>query len=125
MNYNYSPYNSMYQPQTIVQPQYPTIYGKIVDGVDAARLADVPVGSYAVFPTGDLSSIFVKSWNQDGTTRVTTFVQEQRGVQQNVGQYYDVLDNISQSLNSICKKLDVQPKQQPKAMKKTGGADDE
>ena len=31
------------------------------------KATDVPIGGYGVFPKGDFTEIYIKSWNQDGT----------------------------------------------------------
>lgn len=33
----------------------------------------MPIGGYSVFPKADLSEIYVKSWNNNGTTSITTY----------------------------------------------------
>lgn len=49
------------------------ISGKPVDTIEMAKVAEVPVGSYSVFPKADLSEIYIKSWNPNGTTKITVF----------------------------------------------------
>lgn len=61
--YNYYPYGNY----------VPTLQGKVVDSVEVARGAEVPIGGYGVFPKADLSEIYIKSWRNDGTTSVVTF----------------------------------------------------
>lgn len=61
--YNYYPYGNY----------VPTLQGKVVDSVDVARGAEVPIGGYGVFPKADLSEIYIKAWNNNGTTSVTVF----------------------------------------------------
>ena len=68
---NYS-YGSVYQPQQS-QPAVAALQGKVVDSVDMVRVNEVPFGGFGVFPKGDLSEIYVKSWNNNGTTSVITF----------------------------------------------------
>lgn len=83
-NYAYNNGNTatQYMPQT--QPQYmnpqtfPTMQpqglnGKIVDSVDVARATEVPIGGYGIFPKADLKEIYVKVWNNDGTTGVISY----------------------------------------------------
>lgn len=79
--YNQSNINQQQQVQQIPQQQAiqympaqtNTLSGKIVDSVEVARVTDVPFGSYSVFPKADLSEIYIKSWNSNGTTNVITY----------------------------------------------------
>lgn len=69
-NYPYAaatPYQS--QPAPAPQP----LNGKLVDSEDIVRATEVPIGGYGVFPKADLSEIYIKSWNQNGTTNIVTF----------------------------------------------------
>lgn len=73
-NYPYNT-NQYQQPQyTFPQPQMQnTLQGKIVESEDMVRVADVPMGSYGIFPRADLSEIYVKTWNNNGTTSILSF----------------------------------------------------
>lgn len=65
MNYNnYYPYNGYQQSM---------INGKVVDSVEVAKAMEVPLGGYGVFPKADLSEVYIKTWNGNGTTSVTIF----------------------------------------------------
>lgn len=75
-NYLYgNGYPQYAQPQTqnINNQQQINLQGKIVDGEDMVRVTEVPFGGYGVFPKADLSEIYIKSWNNNGTTQVTVF----------------------------------------------------
>lgn len=61
------------QQQMNAQPQMNVLNGKIVDSEDIVRATEVPIGGYGVFPKADLSEIYVKSWNNNGTTSVITY----------------------------------------------------
>jgi len=37
--------------------------GKLVDSEDMARVTEVPIGGYGIFPKADLSEVYIKSWN--------------------------------------------------------------
>lgn len=84
--YPYNPYANqqrMEQPQNYLQPvqQVPQqlaqqfgINGKIVSAVENITANDVPMdGSIAFFPKQDMSEIYAKSWNADGTIRTIVF----------------------------------------------------
>ena len=82
-NYPYN-YANQYVPQPqpqqfISQPMAPqtqqpqSLNGKIVDSEDVVKATEVPIGGYGVFPKADLSEIYIKAWNNNGTTSITTF----------------------------------------------------
>lgn len=67
--------------QQSLQPTQPTqqiqnigINGKIVPNVESITANDVPMdGSVAVFPKQDMSEIYVKFWENNGTIRTIVF----------------------------------------------------
>jgi hypothetical protein len=78
--YSNYPYQSNYgqiplqMQQTQQQQSVQSILnGKIVDSIEVAKVTDVPFGGYGIFPKADLSEIYIKSWNNNGTTSVITF----------------------------------------------------
>ena len=76
---NYSSYMQQQQiPQYAAMAPQQTIQaiglqGKVVDSIDAAKVSDVPFGGYALFPKADLSEIYIKSWNNNGTTQISVY----------------------------------------------------
>lgn len=36
-------------------------------------MTDVPFGSFSVFPKGDFEEIYLKTWNNNGTTQIITY----------------------------------------------------
>lgn len=59
-----------YQQNQIVQG----INGKIIAEMSQITANDVPMdGSVAFFPKHDLSEVYAKSWNADGTIRTVTY----------------------------------------------------
>lgn len=59
-----------YQQNQIVQG----INGKIIAEISQITANDVPMdGSVAFFPKQDLSEVYAKSWNADGTIRTVTY----------------------------------------------------
>lgn len=66
------------QPQPQIQPQslQASLNGKIVDSEDVVKATEVPIGGYGIFPKADLSEIYIKSWNNNGTTSIITFVPQ-------------------------------------------------
>lgn len=81
----YSPYGSYPYPQpyaappAIQAPQVPMpkttgIFGRFVSSASEITPNEIPMdGSYSIFPTNDLSKIYVKSWNTDGTITTLEF----------------------------------------------------
>ena len=109
---NYSYGNNMYQSQQS-QPMVAALQGKIVDSVDMVRVNEVPFGGFGVFPKGDLSEIYVKSWNNNGTTQINTYrpvpiedVKETKGV--------SVRDELLEKINVLNEKLDALMNTTPK-----------
>lgn len=77
-NYYMNPYQNyqmqMQQPMATTQVQPPqALNGKIVDSSDVVKATEVPIGGYGIFPKADLSEIYIKSWNNNGTTSIITF----------------------------------------------------
>lgn len=76
------PYGNQYQQQQMPYqaqaqtPQPQGLNGKIVDSKDVVRATEVPIGGYGIFPKADLSEIYIKSWNNNGTTSVITYKPE-------------------------------------------------
>lgn len=95
--------------QTVPQPQIQGISGRIVDNAESISVNDVPMTGVSVFPKSDMSEVYVKSWNPNGTIRSLTYkavepVTEETEVKQT--------DDIMQRLTEIESKLDklVAPK---------------
>ena len=80
--YNYqNPYWGYQFPQytnqqtQINQSVTSALNGKVVDSIDVVKSQEVPLGSYGVFPLGDLSKIYIKRWCNDGTTTVDEYLK--------------------------------------------------
>lgn len=65
----------LFNQQQSIQPQQQTgLNGKVVQAVEQITANDVPMdGSVAVFPKQDMSEIYTKSWNADGTIRTIVY----------------------------------------------------
>ena len=60
--------------QQAMSQQIAGINGRIVQAVETINPNEVPMdGSVAFFPKQDLTEIYAKSWNADGTIRTLTF----------------------------------------------------
>jgi len=64
----------------------------------------VPIGGYGVFPKADLSEIYIKSWNNNGTTSIVTF-KPTVPVQASVKEAVPASD-IIEKLNELESKID-------------------
>lgn len=75
--YQYNPMQRFQQPEPQIpqmQPQFLGIQGKVVQSESAIMANDVPMdGSVAFFPKQDMTEIYAKSWNADGTIRTIVF----------------------------------------------------
>lgn len=98
----------------------PSLQGKVVDSEEIVRATEVPFGGYGVFPKADLSEIFIKSWNNNGTTQIISY----RPVIEPKPE--DIHDTLLQKMNSIEQKIDnisvlsVPKKQEPIIIEKKG-----
>lgn len=65
----------LFNQQQSIQPQQQAgLNGKVVQAVEQITANDVPMdGSIAVFPKQDMSEIYTKSWNADGTIRTIVY----------------------------------------------------
>lgn len=71
---NYPNYMGNPQIQQTQQMPYTSgLNGKIVDSEDVVKATEVPIGGYGIFPKADLSEIYIKTWNNNGTTQIVTF----------------------------------------------------
>jgi hypothetical protein len=60
-------------PQPQIQQPAPALNGKMVDGIDMVKATEVPLGGYGIYPKADLNEIYVKTWNNNGTTNIITY----------------------------------------------------
>lgn len=111
---NYQPSSVVSQP--IVPPatlppsqpinQTPMLYGKVVDGIDVVKAMDVPINQAAICPKADLSCVYIKSWNVDGTTRVSEYKLITEETAKPVTDLNTILGDIKLSIDTLDKKFD-------------------
>lgn len=88
-----------------MMPSYPSpqsqsqsvLNGKVVDSQDVVKATEVPIGGYGIFPKADLSEIYIKSWNNNGTTSLITYqpvVQQSQQVTAS-NNYEPILNRLS------------------------------
>lgn len=54
----------------------PGLQGKVVDSEEMVKASEVTFGGYGVFPKADLSAIYIKTWNNNGSTSIVTYRPE-------------------------------------------------
>lgn len=73
-NYQQSLQQPMQMNQQPIPQQTVGINGRVVQAVENINANEVPMdGSMAFFPKQDLSEIYVKSWNADGTIKTIVY----------------------------------------------------
>ena len=101
--------------QQIQQPQPPSLYGKIVDGIETARGQDVPIGQSGIYPKADGTAVYIKTWNNDGTTNVSEY--QKISIEDNSNKHEELLTNIFSCLDELNKKIDKLSKSTTKKKK--------
>lgn len=106
---NYSSLSMQQQPQQMQIPAMQNILnGKVVDSIEVAKVTDVPFGGYGIFPKADLSEVYIKSWNNNGTTNVMTFKPVLEGkVTEEKGDNNDSNNQIIEKIEQLDKKIDA------------------
>ena len=96
--------------QQIPQNVLNTLNGKIVDSEDIVKATEVPIGSYGVFPKADLSEIYIKTWNNNGTTRIIKYqpIMPAQQEENNAPEIKndDTIDKILEKIEQLENKLD-------------------
>lgn len=100
------PQQTMNQMPVQAQPQAAAslLNGKLVDSLDIVKATEVPIGGYGVFPKADLSEIYIKAWNNNGTISITTFKPI---VSENDQETADVSNTLIQKMETLEAKLDM------------------
>ncbi len=77
--------------------------GKLVDGVEMVKSAEVPLGGYGVFPKADLSEVYVKTWSADGRTKIITYHAEEPEPPVDLGKLEERISALEQKLTKEMK----------------------
>ena len=117
--YGYQNYPNLYlrQQQSIfpVATNAPVMV-KSVDNVNEIQANDVPMNyPYAIFPKRDLSEIYVKSWNTNGTIQTLVFAPKVEkakndtsdAVEKEIGAKSDATEGILERFDELSEKLDA------------------
>lgn len=104
---NYYPNNNFYQGYSY-QPQQPqtvinTLQGKVVDSIDMVRVNEIPFGGFGVFPKGDLSEVYIKSWNNNGTTQINTY----KPIPNEEDKEAEAKEDLAEKIKILNEKLDL------------------
>lgn len=75
MNY-YQGYPYPAYQQNPMPAAAPGLQGKVVDSEEMVKASEVTFGGYGVFPKADLSAIYIKTWNNNGSTSIVTYKPE-------------------------------------------------
>ena len=107
--YNQQQMQPMVQPPVTAQTQAaaaPQLQGKIVDSEEMVKATEVPFGGYGIFPTADLSKVYIKTWNNNGTTQITSYqpVTVEKTTEED--KKVDTTSLILESINEIEAKID-------------------
>ena len=94
-----------YQMPQQLQQQQPTLNGKVVDSYEVSKVQEIPFGSFGVYPKGDLSEVYIKSWNGDGTTKIVVYKPEIIQATNKPDVYMVALDEIKQSIEKLEEKI--------------------
>ena len=104
-NYQYGGYPQMSQmPQS---PMVSNLQGKVVDEIEIVKATDVPFGSFSVFPKGDFGEIYLKTWNNNGTTQIITYkpVVEEETKKEEPNLILEKINNIENQLTDLINKV--------------------
>lgn len=104
--YQNYPYNNTYQPQ-VQQTQGGILQGKIVDSIDMVKANEVPFGSFGIFPKGDLSEIYVKSWSNNGTTQINTYKAIPKTEEVKEINIADINNSLLEKITILNEKIDL------------------
>lgn len=72
-NYGYATPHQNLNTANTQQSYSMNLLGKIVDGEEVVKATEIPIGGFGVFPKADLSEIYIKSWTQEGATKILKF----------------------------------------------------
>lgn len=104
-NYQYGGYPQMSQMSQ--SPMVSNLQGKVVDGIEIVKATDVPFGSFSVFPKGDFGEIYLKTWNNNGTTQIITYkpVVEEETKKEEPNLILEKINNIENQLTDLINKV--------------------
>lgn len=84
--------------------QAPSLLGKVVENIDAVKACEIPFGGYGIYPKGDFSEIYIKTWNGDGTTRINKYQPVQITPEEEVDTnalLVEKINSLEEKINSL------------------------
>ena len=97
--------NQFAQPQqfnSVPQPQTPVLNGEVVDGIDVVKAKNVDMsGNVTFYPKADLSEIYTKQLQSDGTSRIITYRAVQPEKMQEATQQAISIDMLNGMLTQL------------------------
>lgn len=83
-----------------------SLLSKIVDGEDVVKATEIPMGGFGVFPKADLNEIYIKTWNNNGTTQILKYqpIAADNAEESNINETTIILEkinNIEAKLNEL------------------------
>lgn len=97
--------NQFAQPQqfnSVPQTQTPVLNGEVVDGIDVVKAKNVDMsGNVTFYPKADLSEIYTKQLQSDGTSRIITYRAVQPEKMQEAAQQAISIDMLNGMLTQL------------------------
>ena len=97
--------NQFAQPQqfnSVPQTQTPVLNGEVVDGIDVVKAKNVDMsGNVTFYPKADLSEIYTKQLQSDGTSRIITYRAVQPEKMQEATQQAISIDMLNGMLTQL------------------------
>lgn len=88
------------------QPQYSSITGKLVESEDMAKLQEIPIGGYGVYPLSDMSKVVIKAYDKDGNIQYHNFEIVKNSEILKPDPYEEKFNGIFERLEKLDKKFD-------------------
>lgn len=92
--------------QSQMPQQYSSITGKLVESEDMAKLQEIPIGGYGVYPTTDMSKVIIKSYDRDGNIQYLNYALVKPVEEPKVDPYETKLNDIYLYIEKLDKKID-------------------
>lgn len=99
-------YQQTYQQVPNYQQNTQMLNGRAVNSIEEISANDVPMNApFSVFPKSDMSEIYVKSWNGNGTISTKKYVCESENVEKNTSNLEEVKEYIDARFDKLEKIL--------------------
>ncbi len=107
MTYQQPNYNQYSNQQQNYQMQVPQgINGRIVNSIEEISANDVPMNTpFSIFPKNDMSEVYIKSWNNNGTISTRKYICEADETNTQKTSFDDVKNYIDERFDKLEKML--------------------